>query len=180
MSRGAGAPTGDELATRSLTARLLAVLVPALCLLGAMGGAFAAPGVSPRQREAIEKNAALVQELLGKQAGMPFDYGPRSVEWIDGYISRIRTTMKDTDRLSQVLGSYVGEAIRRRDGGRWVRERDGTIGLELAPEFVAYPFAKVAKHFANGEGDSVYSFYGLIPSLLATHRAAGSRAPRRD
>ena len=158
--------------------RLFAVLVLALCLLGATGIARAAQPVSAQQREAIEKNAALVQELLGKQAGIAFDYGPRSVEWIDGYISRIRRTMKDADRLSQVLGSYVGEAIRRRDGGRWVRERDGAVGLELVRGFVVYPLDKVAKHFANGEEDSVYALYQSVPPLLAAHRAGGLGAPR--
>lgn len=161
----------------ALARRLLAILTLALgCLIG---DARAAQPVSAQQQEAIEKNAALVQDLLGKQAGIAFDYGPGSVEWIDGYITRLRGTMKEPGRLPDVLGSYLGEAIRRRDGGRWVRERDGTVGLELTKGFVVYPLDKTAKHFANGEADSVYSLYQSIPALLAAQRSGQLGSGRR-
>lgn len=161
----------------SLAFRLLAILALALgCFAGE--SARAAQPISAGQQEAIAKNAALVQEILGKQAGIAFDYGPASVEWIDGYISRVRGTMKEPGRLPDVLGSYLGEAIRRRDGGRWVRESDGTVGLELAKGFVVYPLAKTAKHFANGEADSVFSLYQSIPALLAAQRS-GQFGPAR-
>ena len=158
----------------SAPGRLAAAL---FLVLGLAGGALAAQPISAQQQEAIAKNAVLVQQMLGERAGIAFDYGPASVEWLDGYISRIRGTTKEPGRLSQVLGSYLGEAIRRRDGGRWVRERDGEVGLELAKGFVVYPFAKVEKHFANGEGDSVLALYRSVPPLLAAHRGGGLRAP---
>lgn len=154
--------------------RLLAVI---LLALGLAAPARATQPISAQQQEAVAKNAALVQQMLGERAGIAFDFGPASVEWMDGYISRIRGTTKEPGRLSQVLGSYLGEAIRRRDGGRWVRERDGEVGLELARGFVVYPFAKVEKHFANGEGDSVLALYRSIPPLHAAHRGGGLRAP---
>ena len=154
------------------------VLSAFVLVLALTGPARADRPISAQQQEAISKNAALVQEILGKQAGIAFDYGPASVEWIDGYISRIRTTMKEPGRLSDVLGSYVGEAIRRRDGGRWVRERDGTVGLELTKGFVVYPLTKVEKHFANGESDSVLALYRSIPALLAAQRS-GQLGPAR-
>nr|MBP6750660.1 hypothetical protein [Xanthomonadaceae bacterium] len=115
---------------------------------------------------AIDKNVELVRKTMPEVAGIPFDYDEASIEWLDGYINRMREEFDgDPGRLGQVLASYIGESIRRKYGGRWVEAEDG-IGVEIRPDFVAFPFNKVSKQFENGPEDSVLSFYQSIQVLL--------------
>ncbi len=65
--------------------------------------------------------------------------------------------------------NYLGAALLAGAGGRWVQDPKHGLGVELAPSFVAYPFAKAAKQFASGRtaGDSVLLFFDVSVSLGA-------------
>ena len=136
----------------------------------------APPGapISAEQRAAIEGNVALVRDDFAKDVGIAFDFSRASLEYLDGFISRQHERGSDHGNLPQIFGSYLGECIRRRDGGQWVVEPEGAVGLEIEPDFTVYPLTKAGKHFANGEDDSILGLYDSIPALLAHHR---SRTP---
>lgn len=122
--------------------------------------------LSAEVQEAIDKNSQLVRSRMPEVAGIPFEYDEASIEWLDGYINRMRDQLGDEPgRLSQVLASYIGESIRRKYGGRWV-DAEGSIGVEIRPDFIVFPFNKVDKQFENGPEDSALSFYRSIPVLL--------------
>lgn len=118
------------------------------------------------QIAAIEANAKLVQDRIGATSGVDFDFTPESVKWLDGFIERTRTGVTNPAGLTQVLGSYLGEAIRRKYNCTWMQ--GGSLQCDTG--FFLHPFGKVAKQLANGSEDSIYSFYEVIPVLLAKHR----------
>ena len=84
-----------------------------------------------------------------------------------------------------MAGCYLGAALIAEAGGRWVQEPEHGLGVELAPSFVAFLFAKAAKQFANGleAGDSVLSFFDMSvelaadPQLRASVGKAGPTTP---
>ncbi len=128
------------------------------------------------EREGIRLNAELVAEQMRPLSGLAFDYDAASVEWLDGYIERQRENLAGNEatvnRLVSVLGSYLGECIRRVYGGEWRRGEQG-IGVYFTETVAAFPFNKMQKQFANGSGDSVYSFFRVIPALLR-HESVGA------
>ncbi len=126
------------------------------------------------QIAAIEANAKLVQERIGVTSGVDFNFTPESVKWLDGFIERTRTGVTNPAGLTQVLGSYFGEAIRKQYNCTWMQGGS----LECEAGFFVHPFNKVAKQLANGSEDSIYSLYENIPVLLAKHRDE-SAAPKK-
>jgi hypothetical protein len=104
---------------------------------------------------------------LSEMLGVTLKYDRASVEWMDGYIERIRPTLDESsvNGLANSIGSFLGECIIANHGGVW-READGTWGIYFDEKNAAYPFAKVQKHLLNGAGDSILSFYDTIPVLF--------------
>ena len=104
---------------------------------------------------------------LSEMLGVHLQYDRASVEWMDGYIERVRPTLdkSSVDGLANSIGSFLGECIIANHGGAW-REAEGTWGVYFDEKNAAYPFAKVQKHLLNGSEDSILSFYDVIPVLL--------------
>jgi hypothetical protein len=112
----------------------------------------------------LRANAELVVATLASEAGFPFAMDSRSVEWLDGYINRIRTGDWSEDEINQMvsnLGSYLGEAILAAYGGAWAKDEHGWH-IRFDERNRAYPFAKVGKQLKNGPEDSIFSFYSAI------------------
>lgn len=121
-----------------------------------------------------EQIKALAQNListLSDKLGVNLKYDRASVEWIDGYIERIRTNLEESAvvGLSNSIGAFLGECIIANHGGQW-REAEGTWGVYFDEENAAYPFAKVQKHLLNGGEDSILSFYDVIPVVFSKSR----------
>jgi hypothetical protein len=119
-----------------------------------------------------EQIKALAQNListLSEKLGVNLKYDRASVEWMDGYIERIRPNLEESAvlGLSNSIGAFLGECIIENHGGEW-RASEGTWGVYFNEENAAYPFAKVQKHLLNGSGDSILSFYDVIPAVFGT------------
>jgi hypothetical protein len=130
-------------------------------------------------QEMIRANAELVVERLREASGMEeFGYNAESVEWLDGFIERQRVRPEFADgeaaeRMSQTLGSFLGECVVRCYGGEW-REVRGTWAVCFGgDDNAAFPFNKVRKHFADGPEDSVLSWFKTIPVIFAEQIEAG-------
>jgi len=125
------------------------------------------PELTPLEK--IQANAELVIQIMREKVGVELSYDEESVKWIDGYIERNRASLAPAtrDQIISVLGSFLGECIRRRFGGEW-REVDGRWGIAFGPRTFVFPFAKVAKQFENGRdgGDSIYSLYSTVGPLF--------------
>lgn len=117
-----------------------------------------------------ERIKTLAQNLivtLSERLGVHLNYDRASVEWIDGYIERIRPNLEEAAvlGLSNSIGAFLGECIIANYGGQW-RESEGTWGIYFDDKNAAYPFAKVEKHLLNGREDSILSFYEVIPIVF--------------
>lgn len=124
--------------------------------------------------EMIRGNADMVVRKVGplSNLGESFGYNRASVEWVDGYIERLRASGQFTEEeklqnLISVLGSFLGECVVRVHGGEW-RNVDRGWGVYFTNSSAAFPFAKVSKQFASGleGGDSILGFFDMIPEIL--------------
>jgi hypothetical protein len=117
----------------------------------------------------IHELAALAIQQFQSLVSFPFGYTAESVEWVDGFIERNRLSQsaEQQEGLVNVIGSYLGEAIIANYGGAWARDNVfETWGVCLGGENWAFPFAKVQKQYENGSGDSIYSFFQIVPHVF--------------
>ena len=80
--------------------------------------------------EHIQANAELVIQQLRPMSFDGFGYNAESVEWLEGYIERLRESgtfesEESRDRLASVFGSFLGECIVRCYGASWTQQ-DGS------------------------------------------------------
>jgi hypothetical protein len=120
-------------------------------------------------REMILKNAELTVEQMRPVSGLAFNYDAESVEWVDGYINRQRERpqmdAEMIDVLVDVLGSYLGECVRRTYGGEWLEDKYGWC-IRFNAENGVYPFSKTRKQLEKGPEESIYSFFTMIPIVF--------------
>jgi hypothetical protein len=105
---------------------------------------------------------------LREDLGVELKYDEESIEWLDGYINRIRTQLdkEALPGLAAALGAYVGETIIRTYGGAWAYfDQTEQWGIRFDNGDGAFPISKVYKQLEEGEFDSVLSFYRTLPKL---------------
>ena len=121
----------------------------------------------PEVLKAIKGNVEVVKTVLAEQLNVKLDLNEESIKWIDEYINRNRDGIeKETkERLIDMFGSFLGEAIIENYGGTWALH-DGAVGIHLNEQSWAFPFSKVEMQMYNGPEDSIYSFYTVIPVIL--------------
>ena len=118
----------------------------------------------------IQENAKLAVKELGPLSGLGdrFGYNLESIEWVEGYIERLRKNpdfgRDPKSTLISVFGSYLGECVVRIYGGEWRFYQEDGWGVLLSEGNVAFPFSKVQKLFRNGleGGDSILNFVTII------------------
>jgi hypothetical protein len=124
----------------------------------------------------IQANAQLaVEQLSAASALETFGFNAPSVDWLEGYIERLRANNPKPDvveNLSSVLGCFLGECIIRTYGGHWSDDEQYGLCVAFNPQTAAFPLAKVRKQFENGVegGDGIYSFFTAIPVLFRLQR----------
>jgi hypothetical protein len=124
----------------------------------------------------IRDNAAFAMREFGEASGTEFALDRESVAWVEGFIERMRLRYGEDGAPSgivSVIGSYLGEAIIAKTGGKWQSDDKG-IGVAFASGDTAYPFAKVSKQFDQGlaAGESILSFYDICVNFVATGKLA--------
>jgi hypothetical protein len=78
-------------------------------------------------KDLFQYNAELTIKSIKQETGITLDYDESSVAWVDGYIERQRNRL-DSDSaqmLISILGSFLGECIRKQFGGEWVERAEG-------------------------------------------------------
>ncbi len=115
----------------------------------------------------IKENAALTIRTLRLCCPIDFGLNAESVVWVEGFIERQRARPDFdgplADRLTDVLGSFLGECMIAAYGGRWA-PIDGRWGVRLPNGSAAFPFTKVRKQLDEGleRGESVASFFHVF------------------
>lgn len=120
--------------------------------------------------EQIKDLAQKLISTLSERLGVHLKYDRASVEWVDGYIERVRLNLDESSMagLTNSIGSFLGECIIVNYGGQW-RESEGSWGVffsERNDRSAAFPFNKVRKQLLNGAEDSILSFYDVIPIVF--------------
>jgi hypothetical protein len=126
--------------------------------------------IDAQRLEMIRANAQFAVEELGSVSEMDFGLDAASVAWTEGFIERQRVKLDPEGGIVSVLGSYLGEAIIAAvPGARWEDGADGTPGVLFPTGDMAFPFAKVAKQFAEGReaGELIVSFYNIAINYVA-------------
>jgi hypothetical protein len=109
-----------------------------------------------------------VVSQLRDDLGVELKYDEASIEWLDGYINRIRTQLNKEAYLglATALGAYVGETIIRTYGGAWAYfEQTNQWGIRFDDGNGAFPISKIYKQLEDGEFDSIFSFFTIIPKI---------------
>jgi len=94
---------------------------------------------------------------------------------MEGFIEqqRLRSNLPEeaVATLVQVMGSCLGECVRRSYGGQW-KEHDGTWGVFFDDRNAVFPFNKVRKQFDNGVegGESVLGFFDMIGPVILKNK----------
>lgn len=133
--------------------------------------------------EHIKANAEMVIQQMRPLSGTDFGYTRESVEWLEGYIERLRQSGKfeagaTKDKLASVFGSFLGECIVRCYGGNWT-ERGGVWCVTFEGDNVAYPFAKVSKQMEHGLEDGIGGLFRAVPVLFKDQVRPPSPSPRK-
>lgn len=125
-------------------------------------------------------------QKLGMSYNAKFDFSPESIKEIENFFKQYHDVIYK-DRSSSVImfGSYVGEVLIRNLGGKYVipavlslsgedqRIEDpvqvlsliiNDIKIEL-PHITVFPFEKVFKRIADGEGDSLDVYYQALSQI---------------
>ena len=120
--------------------------------------------------QSLRANADLVLQELRQLSSIDFGYTKESVEWLEGYIERLRNSgefddVETRNKLISVFGCFLGECVIRCYGGEW-RQHEATWCVAFENGDMAFPFAKVAKQFDNGLMDGISSFLRVIPIIF--------------
>ena len=134
--------------------------------------------------EHIRANAEMVIEELRPLSSIDFGYTEESVEWLEGYIERLRNSgefdsVETKNRLISVFGSYLGECIVRCYGGTWKEHGEGDWCVAFDDGTLVFPFAKVTKQMDYGPFDGITSFYRAIPAIMKHSSGAVSSISKK-
>jgi hypothetical protein len=132
-------------------------------------------------REDIVASADWISRAL-LSSGYTVDFGPQSLWEIDRFFDEnIRNgaatprglLAKDLGARLFAIGAYIGEVVRRRQGGQWITDEadpQGEINVELRlPDGTrCWPVQRAMKRFKQGAEDAIAAWglgMGLSVSL---------------
>lgn len=140
-----------------------------LCFIGLMFSAslsFGAneanfPELGAEEVAQINQYAEKLVLSMQKNAIPEFGYDEQSVQFLSEVITKEGSSYSEQARevLPSVYGSYLGVAIIKKYGGKWVNAEGIGYGVMIDANNIAFPFNKVSKHIKNGEEDSIYTLY---------------------
>lgn len=116
------------------------------------------------QLSTVQRYASSTVETFNSNGMAGFDYSENSVKLMSELIDKERTGY--SERVKNILptlwGSYLGEALIKRYGGKWVIMGNGSYAISLNNGHFLWPMARVEKHVTNGTEDSIYAQYMSI------------------
>ena len=96
----------------------------------------------------FREDAQLVIDVLREKEQVRLDYSAASVSWLDAYIEQHRPALDAGDKrlLQEKFGAYLGETMRRANGGQWVIGSDDRWIIAFGEREKASPFEWIAEH----------------------------------
>ncbi len=107
-------------------------------------------------------------KTVSEGTGVNLRFDRESVEWVDGYIERIRPSVEESsiEGLSNSIGAFLGESIIAKYGGEWRQSEEGAWGIFFDEKNAVFPFSKAEKQLVNGREDSILGLYNAIPVVF--------------
>jgi hypothetical protein len=124
--------------------------------------------------ESIPRLAEMHRDLTRQRVSHPVEYDEAAFAQTDAFISEGWPDGKllMPDQTIAVIGSYVGESVRRTLGGTWGYTEARGFHLDgVGGGAQIYPFAKVAKRFENGMDDSLATYYAALKQIILQEQA---------
>lgn len=117
--------------------------------------------VDAEQVAQIDRYAEKVIGIMQSNGYAEFGYDEKSVQALSETLTKERTSYSDQAKevLPVIYGAYLGSAIIKKYGGKWVNVDSFGFGIMIDEYNVVFPLNKVAKHIENGEQDAIYSLY---------------------
>ncbi|WP_188150886.1 hypothetical protein [Teredinibacter waterburyi] len=108
----------------------------------------------------LHRYAEQTVSMMRKNIGDDFGYNEDSIKKLSDVIDREGPTYSDQAKnvLPTVWGAFLGEAIIRKYGGKWVKY-ENSYGVLIEERSLWFPLEKVMKHIENGKEDSIYALY---------------------
>src|SRR5262249_10646419 len=104
--------------------------------------------------------------------GLRFDLSPASIEGLEDILTKLwdfnraaepgpKPTQEQIGRAVFMWGAYLGEAIRRRLGGKWVASAGPPARpvLQVTGQGIVDPLGKVNGRLFNGTEDNVHYYF---------------------
>lgn len=110
---------------------------------------------------------------LAQMYDIKLDYSENSVENVEQLceiihqqiISNKNIKEENIDKVSKMIGSYLGELIIKNIGGEWKVNANKVITISLN-SFECYPIGKVYKRLKNGAEDNIEFYYKVCKSQM--------------
>lgn len=114
---------------------------------------------------------------LAQMYDIELDYSENSVEKIEQLCEMIHQQIisnqnikeENIDKVSKMIGSYLGELITKNIGGEWKLNDNKVITIRLK-SFECYPIGKVYKRLKNGDEDNIEFYYNVCKSQMLQQR----------
>lgn len=109
---------------------------------------------------------------LAKLYNINLDYSEKSIEKVEelaeiihGQVSTNPSVKEENiEKVSKMIGSYLGEIIVKYIGGEWTVTENKVIAIILNNNIICYPIGKVLKRVKSGEGDNICLYYKALKS----------------
>ncbi len=130
--------------------------------------------VDTKLAEDMEANARNAVELAKTRFQATLDFGIDSLQVLETLFDRVEYAMPDPESketlglLTRLLGSYLGEVIRRKHGGEWIiwTDKHGkTMALQVGDATV-FTHNKVKKRLERGPTHNIWTYYQEVLSTL--------------
>ena len=114
----------------------------------------------------LHEDAQLVIEVISDKEDVRLDFSADSILWLDTYIDRHRAKLNEGDKtvLREKFGAFLGETIRRRYGGQWVKGNGNHWMIAFGEQNLTSPFDMISDHLDNQT--SLTQFFQHIPDHI--------------
>ena len=127
------------------------------------------------QEEQVRAAADAFIRRMSLEHGVELTYDRTSVEWVEGYIERLRprTDLPALHHLMASVAALLGECLLRLRPGRWL-EFGGEWVVHFEDGSTAFPLQQVSEQFAGSEGASMLAYYDGVAAVFAAGEDASS------
>ena len=130
--------------------------------------------VDTKLAEDMEANARNAVELAKTRFQATLDFGIDSLQVLETLFDRVEYAMPEPESsetlglLTRLLGSYLGEVIRRKHGGEWIiwTDKHGkTMALQVGDATI-FTHNKVKKRLERGPEHNIWKYYQEVLTSL--------------